>query len=147
MLIDFVLTLWCMKKFWFLIYCWNSRSNSRSTFLNKVVYWSNWFAFQWYSIVRNSYHKLENHSVPSYFSFEGVHSVQHIHHEINFLSEGCLQKKLMRRGHWSIQGEGGKKAPLFWGSSKRGHILMGGGVKIFMSHVPCSLFVSVSHNL
>ena len=38
-------------------------------------------------------------------------------------------------------GRGLKKSP-FFGSSKRGHILMGGGVKIFMSHVHFSVPVS-----
>ena len=40
-------------------------------------------------------------------------------------------------------GRGVKKSP-FFSSSKRGHILMEGGVKIFFSHVPYSILLSVS---
>ena len=64
----------------------------------------------------------------------------------NGSSKGCHQKKLLRRRHWSIQGGRGKKIP-FFSSPKRGHILMEGGVNIFLSHVPCSLWCFFFHTI
>ena len=53
-------------------------------------------------------------------------------------SKGCLPKKKIAEKETLVHmgGRGVKKSP-FFGSSKRGHILMGGGVKSFclMSHV------------
>ena len=43
-------------------------------------------------------------------------------------------------------GRGVKKFP-FFASSKRGHIFMEGGVKIFLSHVPCSLLCFCFHTI
>ena len=55
------------------------------------------------------------------------------------MHKGCLQKKNCWEGDIGpYRREGGKKIP-FFSSSKRGHILMGGGVKNFLSHVPCSI--------
>ena len=57
------------------------------------------------------------------------------------------KKKLLRRRHWSIREGGGLNKSTFFGSSKRGHIHMGGGVKIFLSHVPCSLLCFCFHTI
>ena len=60
----------------------------------------------------------------------------------------CLQKKNCWEGDNGPYGrEGGKKNPLFFSSSKRGHILMGGGVKFFLSHVPCSFLCFCFHTI
>ena len=58
-------------------------------------------------------------------------------------TKGCLQKKLLRRGHWSIQGEGGGKSP-FLVQQKKDIFLWGEGSKSFchMSHIHFCVSVS-----
>ena len=58
---------------------------------------------------------------------------------MNMINKGCLQKKIAEKGTLVHTGGRGVKKSPFFSLSKRGHILMGGGVIIFLSHVPCSL--------
>ena len=59
----------------------------------------------------------------------------------------AFQKKIAEKETLvHMGGRGVKKSP-FFGSSKRGHIFMGGGVKIFLSHVPCSLLCFCFHTI
>ena len=59
----------------------------------------------------------------------------------------AFQKKNCPEGDiGTYRREGGKKIP-FFASSKRGHIFMEGGVKIFLSHVPCSLLCFCFHTI
>ena len=59
----------------------------------------------------------------------------------------AFQKKNCPEGDiGTYRREGGKKFP-FFASSKRGHIFMEGGVKMFLSHVPCSLLCFCFHTI
>ena len=55
-----------------------------------------------------------------------------------YLREAVKKKIAEKETLVHMGGKGVKKIP-FFSSLKRGHILMEGGVTIFLSHVPCSL--------
>ena len=74
-----------------------------------------------------------------------TYGLQHL--RLTFVTKGCLQKKnpeketLVHTG-----GRGVKKIPFFW-FIKKGTYSYGGGFKIFLSHVPCSLLCFCFHTI
>ena len=59
---------------------------------------------------------------------------------VKLIIRDALKKKIAEKETLVHMGGRGLNKSPFFGSSKRGHILMGGGFKIFLSNVPCFHF-------